>query len=113
LAVVGFLTVSDFLQVSTTVATREAAMDLVRSAVAARLAACGQVIGPVASVFWHMGELGEGEEWQVLLKTTVVRYPALEAHLIDRHPWDNPEVTASPLTAGSAAYLEWVTRATS
>lgn len=75
------------------------------------LAAAAQVFGPVTSVFWHKGEFGEGEEWQVLLKTTETRYAELEAHLIAEHPWDNPEVTAVQLH-GSAAYLAWIDRTT-
>ncbi|MFE7427164.1 divalent cation tolerance protein CutA [Streptomyces sp. NPDC057545] len=51
---------------------------------------------PVTSVFWHHGEYGTGEEWQVLLKTTADQYPAPEAHLLERHPWDNPELCAVP-----------------
>jgi periplasmic divalent cation tolerance protein len=66
---------ADYLQVSTTADSRDVAMDLLRSAVQARLAASGQVFGPAASVFWHEGELGEGEEWQVFLRTTTDRYP--------------------------------------
>lgn len=75
------------------------------------LAAAAQVFGPVTSVFWHKGEFGEGEEWQVLLKTTESRYAELEAHLIAEHPWDNPEVSAIQLR-GSAAYLAWIDRTT-
>jgi periplasmic divalent cation tolerance protein len=96
---------TDFLQVTTTVADRDTAADLARSAVAARLAASAQVSGPVMSFFWHPGEQGEGEEWQVTLKTTAERYPELEAHLRREHPWDNPEVTALPLAAASEDYL--------
>ncbi|WP_459805753.1 divalent-cation tolerance protein CutA [Herbidospora sp. RD11066] len=87
-------------------------MTLVRSAVAARLAASGQVIGPVESVFWHAGQLGEGQEWQIVLRTTMAKYPELERHLIDVHPWDNPEVTFTRLAGGSAPYLEWIERTT-
>ncbi|GAA3040706.1 divalent-cation tolerance protein CutA [Actinokineospora globicatena] len=102
-----------FLQVSTTAASKDAAAKLARSAVGARLAASAQVIGPVASVFWHLGELGEGEEWQILLKTTSGRFAALRDHLVSEHEWDNPEVTATPLTEGSAAYFDWLTRTVS
>lgn len=66
----------------------------------------------VRQLFWHQGESGEGEEWQVTLKTTADRYPELESHLIAEHTWDNPEVTAVPLVGGSAAYLEWLSRTT-
>jgi len=104
---------TDFLQVTTTAADRDTAADLARSAVAARLAAGAQVTGPVLSFFWHLDEQGEGEEWQVTLKTTAERYPELEAHLRREHPWDNPEVTALPLAAASADYLAWLRRAVS
>jgi periplasmic divalent cation tolerance protein len=82
------------------------------SAVEAGLAAGAQVIGPVVSVFWHEGQYGEGEEWQVLLKTTDVRYADLEAHLLARHPWDNPEIGAVPITRGSAGYFSWLDKHT-
>jgi periplasmic divalent cation tolerance protein len=48
----------------------------------------------------------------VLLKTTTERYPGLERHLVEHHPWDNPEMTAVQISAGSSPYLEWVRRAT-
>lgn len=86
---------AEYLLVSTTAGRRESAADLLRLAVQERLAASGQVFGPVLSAFWHLGEFGEGEEWQVLLKTEADRYPELKARLIEDHPWDNPEVTAS------------------
>jgi periplasmic divalent cation tolerance protein len=101
---------SDYLLVSTTADNRDTALGLLRSAVGARLAASGQVFGPAASVFWHRGELGEGEEWQVFLKTTAERYPDLEAHLLAEHPWDNPEVSFTSIEGGSAPYLEWLAR---
>jgi periplasmic divalent cation tolerance protein len=105
--------VTDYLQVSTAAPTRDAAIELARSAVAARLAAGAQILGPATSVFWHQGELGTGEEWVLLLKTTADRYPALQDHLIGQHPWGNPEVTAVPLAVGSPAYLDWVQRTVS
>jgi periplasmic divalent cation tolerance protein len=103
--------VTEYLQVSTTTETRDAAVALAASAVKAKLAASAQVQGPVTSVFWHLGQYGTGEEWLVLLKTTAERYAQLEKHLVDNHPWDNPEVTATAISAGSAPYLDWVSRA--
>ncbi len=58
----GFDTMTDYVQVSTAVADREAARTLARSVIAAGLAAGAQIVGPVASVVWHLGELAEGEE---------------------------------------------------
>ncbi|BBA98159.1 putative divalent ion tolerance protein [Actinacidiphila reveromycinica] len=104
---------TDFVQVFTATETREQAVQLAEAVVRARLAAGAQVVGPVTAVFWHLGEFGTGEEWQLLLKTTVERYPALEEHLVAQHPWDKPEVVAVPITAGSPPYLRWVEDSTS
>ncbi|MGW4466727.1 divalent-cation tolerance protein CutA [Micromonospora sp. NPDC004704] len=99
---------TDFLQVATATETRAAALELAQSAVAERLAGNAQIIGPVGSVFWHLGELGTGEEWRLLLYTSSDRYAELEAHLLEHHPWRNPQVIATPIVAGATGCLEWL-----
>jgi periplasmic divalent cation tolerance protein len=100
---------TNFVQVITATETRDEAVRLGKSAVAARLAAGAQISGPVGSVFWHLGELGEGEEWQLILKTTADKFPELEAHLVAEHAWQKPEVVAVPFLAVSKPYGEWIT----
>jgi periplasmic divalent cation tolerance protein len=102
---------ADYVQVTTAADNRETAVELLNSAVKARLAASGQVFDPAITAFWHLGEFGNGEEWIVVLKTTAERYPELEEYLIEAHPWNNPEVSFTPLD-GSDAYLAWMSRAT-
>lgn len=102
--------VSDYVQVSTAAPSRDVAVELAQQAVGRRLAAGAQIVGPVTSVFWHLGEQGVGEEWQVLLYTTQARYPDLEECLHQAHPWTNPQVTAVPVMAGATGYLNWVAR---
>jgi periplasmic divalent cation tolerance protein len=97
-----------YLQVQTTTDSRAEAMELARAAVEARLAACGQVAGPVASVYWWEGGLERAEEWLVLFKLPVDRYSELAAFLTERHSYDEPEIIALPILAGSAAYLAWL-----
>src|SRR6266540_4687751 len=101
-----------FVQVSTATESRAVAEALARSVVQARLVAGAQIVGPVTSVFWHLGEFGTGEEWQLLLKAREDRYAELEAHLLKHHPWKNPEVSAVPIVAGSQSYLDWIQRTT-
>jgi periplasmic divalent cation tolerance protein len=99
---------TEYVQVSTATETKEQAIALAGPAVQQRLAAGAQVIGPVTSVFWHLGEYGTGEEWQLLLKTTADRYPELEAYLLEQHPWDNPEVCAVPIVLGAERCKTWI-----
>ncbi|MGV2914523.1 divalent-cation tolerance protein CutA [Streptomyces alfalfae] len=99
---------TSYVQVSTATPRREDAVTLAQGAVKNRLAAGAQVVGPVVSVFWHLGEFGEGEEYRLLLSTTAERYPALERYLLEAHPWDNPEVVGVPITHGADRCLEWI-----
>jgi periplasmic divalent cation tolerance protein len=101
---------TEFVQVSTATDSAEAAATLARSALSARLAAGAQILGPVRSIVWHLGELTEGEEWQILFRATASQYPDLEAHLIEHHPWSNPEVVAVPLWAVAEGYGDWLGR---
>ena len=97
-----------YLQVQTTTDSRAEAIELGRDAVQARLAACAQVAGPVASMYWWDGSLERAEEWLVLFKLPADRYDELAAFLTERHSYDEPEIIALPIVAGSAAYLSWM-----
>jgi periplasmic divalent cation tolerance protein len=98
----------EYLQVQTTTDSRAEAMELARSAVEARLAACGQVAGPVASMYWWDEGLERAEEWFVFLKLPADKFEELAAFLSERHSYDEPEIVATPIVAGSAAYLSWL-----
>ncbi len=97
-----------YLQVTTTVDSKDQADALARGLVGARLAACVQVLGPIASTYWWQGAVETAEEWLCLVKTTSDRFDALAAHVDANHPYDVPELVATPVTAGSDAYLRWV-----
>lgn len=76
--------------------------------IAARLAACVNVLAPCTSVYRWQGKVETATEVPVLIKTTRDRYPALEAAIKARHPYELPEIIALPVTAGLPAYLDWV-----
>jgi len=99
---------SRFLQVQTTTDSRAEAMELAHDAVSARLAACAQVAGPVASTFWWEDGIERAEEWLLILKLPADRYAELAAFLFEQHSYDEPEIIATPIVAGSAGYLDWL-----
>lgn len=96
------------LTVLTTTDAREKADALARGAVAARVAACAQISGPVTSVYRWQGEVVTEREWQVLFKTTAVRFEELAEYLRTEHDYETPEIIATPVTHGDPAYLSWV-----
>jgi periplasmic divalent cation tolerance protein len=99
----------EYLQVQTTTDSRAEAMELAKAAVEARLAACGQVAGPVTSTYWWNDELERAEEWFVFFKLPADRYEALAAFLTERHSYDEPEIVATQFVAGSPSFLGWIT----
>jgi periplasmic divalent cation tolerance protein len=99
---------SEYLQVQTTTDSRAEAMELVRAAVGARLAACGQVAGPVASTYWWNDEIERAEEWFAFFKLPADRYDELAAFLTERHSYDEPEIVATTIVAGSPSFLGWI-----
>ncbi|MHB1593129.1 MAG: divalent-cation tolerance protein CutA [Streptosporangiaceae bacterium] len=101
-----------FLQVQTTTDSRAEAMELAQGAVEARLAACAQVAGPVTSTFWWEGEVERAEEWTVLLKLPADRFDELAEYLVEQHSYDEPEIIALPIMAGTASYLDWIAQET-
>ena len=101
-----------YLQVQTTTDSRAEAMELARAAVEARLAACAQVAGPIASTYWWEDGIERAEEWLLILKLPAAGYQALADFLVGRHSYDEPEIVATPIVAGSDAYLSWIAEET-
>ncbi|MFJ5223999.1 divalent-cation tolerance protein CutA [Streptomyces sp. NPDC088400] len=103
---------ADYLTVLTTTDSAEKAQHLAASAVDARVAACAQIDGPITSVYRWEGAVQTDPEWRVLYKTTVDRFPELEAQIRSVHDYDTPEIIATPITHGGADYLSWVSEET-
>ena len=97
-----------FLQVQTTTDSRAEAVELARAAVELRLAACAQVSGPLASTYWWEDSVERAEEWLLTLKLPAAGYQALAEFLTRRHSYDEPEIVALPIIAGSEPYLSWI-----
>ncbi|HKB50602.1 MAG TPA: divalent-cation tolerance protein CutA [Solirubrobacterales bacterium] len=100
----------DYLQVTTTVDSEEEAERISAALVERRLAACAQVIGPVASRYRWQGKIEQAQEWMCLAKTEASLYPDVEAAIRELHSYDEPEIVATPIVAGSKGYLDWIDR---
>lgn len=101
-----------YCQVTTTIDSRQAAVELADRLIAERLAACVQISGPITSVYrWH-GDTERAEEWLVTAKTTRDRYPEVERAIRAGHPYDLPEVLCVPVLSGSPEYLAWISAGT-
>lgn len=99
-----------YIQLSTTTATEGDALRISREVVGKRLAACVQVMGPIRSIYWWKDKMEEAEEWLCIMKTREAVYEKLETRIREIHPYEEPEIVAVPIVAGSRGYLEWIDR---
>ena len=99
---------ADYIQVMTTVERQEDAEKIARTLVEGRLAACVQVLGPVASTYHWQGSIESSREWLCLAKSRAGLYAQIEEAIRKVHPYQVPEIIALPILAGSRSYLEWI-----
>jgi len=102
--------VAEYLQVVTMIDSEEAAERISAALVERRLAACVQVLGPIASTYRWQDKIESAREWMCVAKTAAARYDELEAAIRELHTYDEPEIVATPIVAGSAGYLDWVAK---
>jgi len=99
----------DALMVVCSCPDSECAKQLAERIVSERLAACANVVPGVTSIFEWNGALQSESEVVMVIKTTSQKYPQLEATLRQLHPYEVPEIIATPITHGLPDYLDWVT----
>ncbi len=79
-----------------------------RTLVEERLAACGNIVPGVESIYRWEGKVETGAEVLVVFKTVIGSYQKFETRLRALHPYQVPEVLALRVAAGLPAYLRWV-----
>ena len=96
------------LLVITTCPDEETANTIALAAVESGLAACVNILPRVQSIYRWQGAIESAAEIPLFFKSTAANYPALEAAIRQRHPYDVPEIIALPISHGLPAYLNWV-----
>jgi periplasmic divalent cation tolerance protein len=91
-----------------TAPSADVAEHVVRTLVDERLAACGNIVPGMTSIYRWQGAVRTDAEVLVILKTTAERAAALLARASALHPYDVPELLVLPVAAGHEPYLAWV-----
>lgn len=96
---------------TTTLATRKQALEMATAIVKAGLAACVQQ-WPVHSTYRWKGKIESGREHLLSCKTRAARATALQRFIREHHPYEVPEIIATPISGGFPAYMSWLRRET-
>jgi periplasmic divalent cation tolerance protein len=85
---------------------------LAKGMVAAKLAACVNVIPGLTSHYRWEGKVQKDRESLLVIKTRASLLKKVEAWVKKNHPYTVPEVLALPVAGGSKAYLDWLAAST-
>jgi len=103
---------AEFIEVKTTVSSKETAEKLSNEILNKKLAACIQIIGPVESKYWWKGKIEEDKELVLIIKSKASLYKELEKTILKLHPYEEPEIVVIPILEGSKGYLNWILNST-
>jgi len=99
---------TDAVVVLVTTPTSEAATEIARVLVEEGLAACGNVVPGIRSVYRWGGETHDDAEALLVIKTVRRLVTSVKERLPLLHPYQVPELLVLPVEDGLGAYLEWI-----
>ena len=94
--------------VLTTSGSKDEAHKIAHHLVENQLAACVNIVPHITSVYRWQGKVESNEEWLLLIKTSVEKFPAVRDVIGALHSYDLPECISISIDDGSLEYLQWV-----
>ncbi|WP_426730456.1 divalent-cation tolerance protein CutA [Myxococcus faecalis] len=99
---------TDAILVLVTAPSADKAAELARSLVEEQLAACGNILPGLRSIYRWEGKVQDDSEALILFKTRASLFDALRSRIVEQHPYDVPEVLRLDIADGHAPYLAWI-----
>ncbi|OFX21862.1 MAG: cation tolerance protein CutA [Anaeromyxobacter sp. RBG_16_69_14] len=91
-----------------TAPSAEKAAEIARAVVLEKLAACGNVIPGIRSIYAWEGKIHDEAEALLVLKAPRRRFQELCDRVVALHPYEVPEVIGFPIEGGNERYIEWI-----
>ena len=84
------------------------ALKIANLAVKKNLAACGNILPNIKSIYKWQNKLQNDNETLLILKTNSNKYPLLEKLILEKHSYEVPCILKIPISDGNKEYLKWV-----
>ncbi len=97
-----------FIQVVTTIDSRDAAERIARLLIEERLAVCVQIEGPMTSIYRWQGRVEESKEWRLTAKSRAGLFEAIVTAVRSVHSYEVPEIIATMIDRVDEAYSQWL-----
>jgi periplasmic divalent cation tolerance protein len=103
---------SEYIVILVTASTEQEAETIAEDLVASRLAACGNIVPGIRSIFQWKDEVQKEEETLLILKSRSELFGRIEKRVRELHSYEVPEIVALPILEGSQPYLAWLSEET-
>jgi periplasmic divalent cation tolerance protein len=100
---------ADMLIVMCTFPDQEIARRISKEIISENLAACVNLVLGVESIYRWEGKIEQASEVLAIFKVAVVGFKNLEIALLEKHPYETPEIIGIAPNQVSKGYLRWVT----
>ena len=77
-----------------------------------KLAASVNILPQMDSIYYWKGELRQGKEHKMFIKTCADRIDALRREIKAAHPYAVAEILQFKIDSGDPEYLDWITQST-
>lgn len=94
--------------IQSTTANEDEAKKLAKHLVEKKLIACCTIIPKVTSIYTWEGEITEGNEALMIMKTKTGLYSRVEEEIKKLHGYEIPEILCLNINTGSKEYLNWI-----
>lgn len=99
---------ADMLIVLCTFPDAETARRISTEIISENLAVCVNLIPAVESIYRWEGKIEQASEVLAIFKVSADRFKRLEKELLEKHPYDTPEIIGIAADQVTAGYLKWV-----
>lgn len=99
---------ADMLIVLCTFPDAETARRISNEIISENLAACVNLIPGVESIYRWEGKIEQSSEVLAIFKIAAKEFKKLETVLLEKHPYDTPELVAIAPDQVSEGYLKWI-----
>ncbi len=91
-----------------TVPDEKTARKIAHTLVEEDLAACVSMVPYIQSIYKWQGTIHEDKEVLLMIKTCQKTWKKMKDRIMEIHPYEVPEIIATPIIEGNDKYVEWV-----
>jgi periplasmic divalent cation tolerance protein len=90
-----------------TMGNEKEAIMMAKKLIEENLAACVNLL-PITSIYRWQEKICQDSEWQLIIKTDLRLFLALENRIKELHSYEISEIIALPIINASESYLNWI-----